>query len=530
MEILNKIFFCWVHFFDPHVPYDPPSPFKEEFSERPYDGEIAYMDQYIGRILDKLKEKSIFDKTLIILAGDHGEAFGEKGEIDHGFFIYDGTLRVPLIFYSPMHLPKKKVVEARVRLIDIMPTILEMLTIPADEEIQGVSLLPYVEGRNKQILSSYIETYFPQENYGCSELIGLIDGDWKYIHAPKPELYDLKSDPREENNVFQREEKVASSMMKKLEGMILKFSSEKKIERRRLTSQEKEKLRSLGYVDSGLSKAGTEPHLPDPKDKIGEYLLFFQGNVYETQGDYLKAQGYYEQLLHLNPQVPHNYVRLAYLYQLMEKTEEAVRLLEQGRERIPDSKIILTGLGFAYLRAGKKKEALETCQLVLKLDPSFFDVLFLAGTIMWMEKRWAKALEYFDDALEIEPENKILQQRYAFCLRAVGKSQDALKIYQRLKQEYPKDHKIYLDLAYLHASTGDLNMARVHISQALEINPAPETYFDVAFISEKMGDLKQAIQYLRLYLDRTEESDTSRITRARRTLTQWQNRRMNRGK
>lgn len=427
----DQNFFCWVHFFDPHVPYDPPAPFKEDFSGRPYDGEIAYMDHYIGRILDELKEKSIFDKTLIVLAGDHGEAFGEKDEIDHGFFIYDVTLRVPLVFYSPTKLPPGKVVDARVRLIDVMPTVLDMLALPSGEEIQGASLLPHVEGRNKQIFSSYIETYFPQENYGCSELIGLIHGDWKYIHAPQPELYDLKSDPREEHNVFQREENVASILKKKLEGMISEFSSEKKIGRRKLTSQEIEKLRSLGYVDSGLSKSGIEPHLPDPKDKIGEYLLFFQGNVYETQGDYVKAQGYYEQLLHLNPQVPHNYVRLAYLYQLMEKTEEAVRLLEQGRERIPDSKIILTGLGFAYLRAGKKKEALETCQLVLKLDPSFFDVLFLAGTIMWMEKRWTEALEYFDDALEIEPENKILQQRYAFCLQALEKNRDDLKMYER---------------------------------------------------------------------------------------------------
>jgi tetratricopeptide (TPR) repeat protein len=115
----------------------------------------------------------------------------------------------------------------------------------------------------------------------------------------------------------------------------------------------------------------------------------------------------------------------------MGKTEKAVRLLEQGRERIPDSKIVLTGLGFAYLKAGKRKEALETCQSVLRLDPQFFDVLFLAGTIMWMEKRWAEALDYFDDALVIEPENKILQQRHAFCLRAMGKSPNPLNKYQR---------------------------------------------------------------------------------------------------
>jgi arylsulfatase A-like enzyme len=417
----DQKFFCWIHFFDPHVPYDPPSPFKEEFPEKPYDGEIAYMDYYIGRIVDKLKEKNIVDKTFIILAGDHGEAFGEKDEIDHGYYIYDVTLRIPLILYSPAHLPEGKVVESRARLIDIMPTVLEMLKIPVEKEIQGVSLLSYIEGKKKESLSSYIETYFPQENYGCAALIGLIEGNWKYIQAPKPELYNLKSDPQEEKNAFHLEKKVASAMKKELERMIREFSAKKETRRKKLTSQEREKLRSLGYIDSGLPEGREESILPDPKDKIGEYRLFFQGNVYETQGDFQKARQYYEELLHLNPRIPHNYVRLAYIFQKMKKTNEAVRLLEQGRERMPDSKIILTGLGFAYLNAGMKEEALEMCQQVLKLDPKFFDVLFLAGTIMWMEKKWVEALDYFERALKIEPENKILQQRYAFCLRAVGK-------------------------------------------------------------------------------------------------------------
>jgi len=417
----DQKFFCWVHFFDPHVPYDPPSPFKEEFPERPYDGEIAYMDYYIGRIVDKLKKKNIFDKTFIILAGDHGEAFGEKDEIDHGYFIYDATLRIPLILYFPKRLPSNKVVESRARLIDITPTVLEMLTIPVAKEIQGVSLVPYIEGRKKESLSSYIETYFPQENYGCSALIGLIAGDWKYIRAPKPELYNLKLDPQEEKNVFYLRKKVASAMKKELERIIHEFSAKKEARRKKLTSQEREKLRSLGYVDSGFPKGRKESILPDPKDKIAEYRLFFQGNVYETQGDFKRAQQYYEELLHLNPLIPHNYVRLAYVFQKMKKIKEAVQLLEQGRKRMPDSKIILTGLGFAYLNGGMKEEAIEACQQALRLDPKFFDVLFLAGTIMWMEKKWAEALDYFERAIEIEPENKTLRQRYAFCLRAVEK-------------------------------------------------------------------------------------------------------------
>jgi len=135
-------FFAWVHFFDPHLPYDPPSPYREQFLDEPYDGEIAYMDVYIGKIVDRLREYNLLQHTLIILAGDHGEAFGEKQEKGHGVFVYESTMRVPLIFFSEQSLPKGKVVNSRVRLIDLMPSILDMLDVPQPEDIQGTSLLP----------------------------------------------------------------------------------------------------------------------------------------------------------------------------------------------------------------------------------------------------------------------------------------------------------------------------------------------------------------------------------------------------
>jgi len=523
-EYFSQKFFCWIHFFDPHVPYDPPPPFREEFSERPYDGEIAYMDHYIGKMLDKLKEKNVFDNTLIILIGDHGEAFGEKGEIDHGFFIYDVTLRVPVIFYSQNYLPKGLAINARVRLIDIMPSILEMLTIPVGKEVQGVSLLPYIEGRRRDDLPSYIETYSPRENHGCSELIGLINGEWKYIQAPKPELYNLKSDPQEEKNVIRQEEKITSSMRRELKEKIRKFSSKKDAGKRKLTTEERERLRSLGYIGNVPSEAASTKPLSDPKDKIGEYRLFFQGNEYETQGNFQKATKYYEELLDLNPNTPGNYVRLALIYQKMRKTKDAVQLLEQGRERIPDSLIILSALSFSYFRERRFKKALENCQIILKKNPKFFDILVLSGTIMWEKQKWVEALRYFEKAIEIEPENKILQLRYAFCLVAVGRSKDALEVYMRLKQEYPRDYWVYRDLAIAHHSMGNLDIARDNLKRAAEINTATETYFDTAVILEKIGDLKGAIKYLKLYLEMTTEVSTSRKKQAKKTLAQWQNR------
>lgn len=518
----DQKFFCWLHFFDPHSPYNPPSPFKEQFSDRPYDGEIAYMDHYIGKTIEKLKEKNIIDNTLVIVAGDHGEAFGEKNEVDHGLYVYDVTMRVPFIFYSPTHLPQELAIESRVRLIDIMPTILDILKIKVNKEVQGESLLSYITGRKNEDLSSYIETYSPRETYGWSELIGVIADEWKYIKAPKPELYNLKTDPQEERNVIKEEKKIAADMIEELNNLIEKYSSKKTPGKKRLTREEEAKLRSLGYLAGELSSDTLKKKLPDPKDKIAEYRQYFRAKMHEFKGDFQGAGKYYKELLLSNPEAPWNYVYLALTYQKMEKMEEAIRLLEQGRVRIPDSMVILSRLNIFYLKAERVKEALETCQTILKFNPRDFDALFIAGTIMWKMRKWMEAIGYFEKAIEIEPENKTLQFRYAYSLAATGKNEDALKIYMRLMQEYPRDYRIYHEIGLIYDSLGDFEKTRANLKKAVELYPSPVTYFDYAVILEKTGSLKEAIHYLKLYLETTPEDDTTRKSRAKKTLAQWE--------
>ncbi len=518
----DQKFFCWLHFFDPHSPYDPPSPFKDQFSDSPYDGEIAYMDHYVGKAIAKLKEKNIFDNTLVILVGDHGEAFGEKNEVDHGLYVYDVTMKVPFIFCSPKHLPQELVIESRVRSIDIMPTILDILKIKVSKEVQGESLLSYITGRKNEDLSSYIETYSPRETYGWSELVGVIADEWKYIKAPKPELYNLQTDPKEERNLIKEEKRIAVSMIEKLDKMIEKYSSKKAPGKKRLTREEEAKLRSLGYLAGELSGITLKKKLPDPKDKIAEYRQYFRAKMHEFQGDFQGAAKYYQELLLSNPEAPWNYVYLALTYQKMEKMEEAIRLLEQGRVKIPDSMVILSRLNFFYLKAERNKEALETCLIILTLNPGDFDALFIAGTIMWKMRKWTEAISYFEKAVEIEPENKTLQFRYAYSFAATGKNEDALKIYMRLMQEYPRDYRIYHEIGFSYDSLGNFEKTRESFKKAVELYPSPVTYFDYAVILEKTGYLKEAIYYLKLYLEKTPEDDTTRKIRAKKALVQWE--------
>jgi len=414
-ENRGKRFFSWVHFFDPHLPYSPPEPFRQEFSGHPYDGEIAFMDQEIGRIMDSLERAGLFERTIIVLAGDHGEALGEKRELDHGLFIYDSTLRVPLIICGPFLPSRGAVVKSRVRLVDILPTVLELLQIDPPADLSGESLLPIIQGRESEDRASYAETFYPRENYGWSELLGLVDGRWKYIHAPRPELYDLANDPGETKNLVEEQDRTAVELSRKLSALAAQKKSGDERAGRRLTSEEESKLRSLGYL-GGKSEPRSSGPLADPKDKIEDYILYFRGNLFETRGEYDKAEACFRKVLELNPDVSWNYVNLGILLAKADRLSEATRILEEGRRRLPGSTVVLSHLMATYLRAGRVADALAAGKEILSIDPDHFDALYVTGDILARQGKWVEAISHFERALRIEPENEALLRSYRQAL------------------------------------------------------------------------------------------------------------------
>lgn len=518
----GKKFFCWVHFYDPHLPYNPPSPYKEKYVKRPYDGEIAYMDYYIGRTIDKLREKGVLDSTLVILIGDHGEALGEKNEIDHGLYIYNVTTRVPLIIYAPAFLPRGLALESQVRLIDVMPTICDLLEIPIPINVQGTSLLPYLEGRKKNDLPVYIETYMPREYYGWSELLGFIDGDWKFIRAPKSELYNIEEDPSEVNNLIAEKADTASNLGKKLEAFIKEHSSSQGLGKRTLSSEEQERLRSLGYIGGLVEVDESLEDLPDPKDKVDEYSIFAHARKYEYEENFELAERNYKELLKLNPDSPWNYVYLALLYERIDRLDDSLRILEQGRRRLPDSLVVLSRLSLFYMKKMKPKEAFETSQTVLRIDPLYFDALYSSAIALANMGRWKEALGYFEKVLEIEPENKLIRIQYAYCLYALNRAEEALQVYLKLLDEHPNDPIIYREIGILYDSMGELDKACESLKKAVEIDPSPNAYYNYAVALEKNGNLKEAIRYLKLYLETTREGDAETKANALKALAQWE--------
>lgn len=514
-------FFVWVHFFDPHLPYDPPSPYREQFPDDPYDGEIAYMDFYVGKILDKLREKELLANTLIIVAGDHGEAFGEKQEKGHGVFIYESTLRIPLIFYAENSLPEGETVETRVRLIDIMPSILDMLGGELPEEVQGTTLLPVIEGKRKDDLSSYIESYYPRENFGWSELVGLIDGQWKYIKAPREELYNLEQDPQEEVNLAQKEKQIVQEKRERLEDIIQSSVSPLVAEKRNLSAEEKERLRSLGYIAS--SAGPSQEDLPDPKDRLEELHLIQQAEVYEMEGRIEEAAAIYEKIVALRPNVATSYVNLALMKAQMMKLDETIQILEQGIEKIPDSEILLSRLGHTFMAVGRLKKALDAFDRVLKNNPRNFDAILGSAWMLDLMGKRDESQAYYQRALAIEPENKFARKNYALSLATSGNLNQAIEIYRALKRDFPDDYEIYQDLGIAYGYVGEINKSIENLEMAIGLHPTPVAYFNIAVAKKKLGRIEEAVRYLRLYLENPEGESDQNIQSARAELENLEN-------
>jgi arylsulfatase A-like enzyme/tetratricopeptide (TPR) repeat protein len=509
-------FFCWVHFFDPHLPYSPPVPYSDQFAGRPYDGEIAYVDFLIGSIMRKIREKNILGRTLVVIAGDHGEAFGEKGEAGHGVFLYDMTLRVPLILLAESHLPSIKTIPARVRLIDVMPTILDMVNLPPPPGIQGTSLVPFIQGKKKTDLETVIETVYPKENFNWAPLAGLISGRWKYIRAPKEELYDLRVDPAESQNLFSTRPKEAAELRAGLEKSIKESLVPGSSGKRALSAEEQDRLRSLGYIDYSDKTAGGRE--PDPKDKIDELRMVQDAEKFEFDGNYRAAAELHEKMLTLRPGAASSYINLALARARLGDFDAAIRTLKLGIEKIPNSTLLLSRLGYTYFVTGKTEEALAAMAEVLKIDPRYIDALTATAVIFDGRGEKDKARDYYERGLAIEPENKFLRLSYAQNLAEAGRIAEAVDLYTRLTKDYPQDPTPYQLLGVTYLMVRDFDKAVENLREAMFIKPSPPVYYYLAMASKEKGDLPEAVRYLELYLEDPKGEPEARVRNARSGL------------
>lgn len=355
----DRRFFLWVHFFDPHWPYAPPEVFAERH-EDDYDGEVAFVDAELGRILNALEQRGLAGKTLVVVVGDHGEGLGQHQEDAHSFFVYETTMQVPLIVRCPERLPRGKVVRETVRTVDVMPTILEFLgesdTLTAP--VHGRSMLPLMSGDGGGAArEAYGETFRPTEVFEFSPLRSLLVGEWKYIHAPTPEIYHLSDDPGETENLAADEPQRVADMRERLRDLIADSAPPYWLadSAQPMSDEERARLESLGYVTGDAGAAGEaavelkqfDPTGPDMKDHAEVVRLWSFAAAAWQAGQMEAAEQLYSQLVERVPKMMSFRTRLAESQSRQGKTAAAMATLEAALGVAPDDESVTAALDAA---------------------------------------------------------------------------------------------------------------------------------------------------------------------------------------
>lgn len=454
-------FFSWVHFYDPHFPYVPPSPYKEEFMDRPYDGEIAYMDHYIGKIIDDLKERNLLENTVIVITADHGEAFGEHEEFGHTIFCYQENIKVPLIFYHPGIIPQNTIVERPVQLVDIMPTLLQLFGIRPPEGLQGQSLLATMTGAPSDDghAAIYFESMHGKENMSWAPLTGIIENFHKYVSLPQPELYDLRRDPSEKENLYPRQKNsLGKKMDRSLRRYMLTHSGTSASGRRRLSAADKKRLESLGYLSTS---AGKRDFAMNPKKGIVYFNRVLDATRLLRTRHLQAAEHIFNDLYNLRPSLKMTQLYDG-LYALYLGKKDYVRLealLKRAIRDFPDIHDYKVHLAKTYSLTGRTGRARFLCRSILDKVPSHTQANVMLAKLHILDREPARALDAYKTALQSEPLNHPVRIEYAEALLAAGQIAQVRRIIDQLSSdpvlmEAPESFDIKIRLSMLMLRTG----------------------------------------------------------------------------
>ena len=496
--------FCWIHLFEPHAPYRPPFEWRSRVPSA-YDGEVAAVDIALGPLIDPLLAQGEDGDTLVVLTADHGEGLGEHGEMTHGVFTYESTLRVPLVLYSP-RLFSPRVVGGSARHVDILPTILDALGLPLPDGLPGQSLLAAAQGRRgPPAPPSYFEALTPSLTRGWAPPVGVLRDRLKYIDLPIPELFDLATDQNEQANLAAHSRGPREEMQALL-GRIRVANED--IRRISESAEVRQRLAGLGYLDAG----GIKSHFgeqDDPKRNVA----FEAGleSVIETyvQGDIVSALKRCEELVREHPRVPLGLRHLSFLRSRAgdvngavdagrralevdpgsaEAAAELGRLLNDlGRPKEAESVLaprmlaadvdldILMTYGIALAQTGRKKEALAALQRARQADPSNALAAYSIGTAYLLFGDRESARQELEAAVALDPAMARAQGALGVIAATDGRRDEAVRRWTRALEVDPRDPDTLLNLGTLLWREGRRDEARAYFSRFLA--EAPEEQY-----------------------------------------------------
>jgi arylsulfatase A-like enzyme/Tfp pilus assembly protein PilF len=466
LEHRQAPWFLWVHYYDPHLPYEPPARFTSAAPNRPYDGEIAFVDAELGRLIEGLNR----DRTIVVVTSDHGESLGQHGEADHGYFLYDATLSVPLIVRVPGMAAR--VVSEQVRLIDLAPTIAQLAG-PGGvaDATDGESLVPLMEGQvRRDVPISVAESWYPRLHFGWSEIRSARVGEWKYVAAPKPELYDLRHDRGELRNLASDRSAVAGRLAADLARVTARFAQPDAKPVAQPDAAAVERLQALGYLGAFAPVTAGGSGI-DPKDRVEEYrqyrALFNQALGHLARGNAAQGAAVLQRLVKTNVRAFEAHLYLGNAYAALGRHDAALGEYEAAAQLNP-------GLATPHFEAAKVLStkgdhagAAARCRKGLDLEPSSFYGHYTLGVVHQRAQQWPAALAAFRRAVELNA----------------------------------ADPRARANLASAAMRAGDLDLARQQFEQmiALAYQVAP-AHYNLGVIAARQGQTAEAARRFRLAL------------------------------
>ena len=497
--------FLWVHCFDPHFPYESPEPFRSEFKNHPYDGEVAYVDFYLGELFSYLRNEGVFEKTVIVFTADHGESLGEHGEKAHGYFAYNSTIWIPLIVYLPG--AGKNQVNQTVSHIDIFPTVCDILNVEKPSFLQGTSLLPLLRGKKLSEKPIYFESLYPYYSRGWAPLRGYISDGEKFIDSPIPEIYDLDRDFDELINLVERKE--LGKYKSKLASIIRDQPQSEEEESRRIDREALQKLKSLGYISSrqvikkeNFTRESDVKVLLPYHNKSSEALDLYQAGKVEEAINLLK------EIITEKKDMDTSYLSLAIIYKEKGELKNALEVLRMALDYLPSNYEIFLIYVSYLLSAGQYDAVIDVFEKKeyrrMRFDPEIWNSV---GAAYLARREIEKAIEAFEEAISLDGDYPVAYNNLGNAYFFNFKNTKNLKDYQNALYNFKKAIELDPEYAMAYNGLGATYLLAGHsdgaifcLEKALELNPAlGYALYNLGHACLLKGDRDKALDYFNRY-------------------------------
>ena len=524
--------FLFLHLYEPHKPYTPPERFAQY---APYDGEIAYADEIVGRLVQYLKAHQLYDHSTIILLSDHGEGLGDHGEQEHGLFVYDEAIHVPLIIKTEGNTGAGRRVVELVQHIDLVPTILDLVKAPGAGNFPGRSLKPVLEGTGTLPPATiYSEALYARYHFGWSELTALTDERYRYIKAPREELYDLERDPHEKTNIAEERQQPRLALRGALDrvaaGAAIQAPSD-------VPADARERLQALGYVGAQSEMPGKPGDaLPDPKDKREILERYREAVDLAGQRKWPQAITLLQQILHDDPEMADVWSQLAVFATRIDRFDLALDAYKHNITLRPKEPTAYIGAAAALLKLRKLDEAREHASLAAEMapdtdhrskasahemlakialakhdtdeareearlareaDPTLPLPIYIDARLLYDQGKYADALPLFEQAIAELKKSGTLQINElhfytADTLARLERYPEAEPEFIEELKYFPQNIRARGGLAMLYQASDKPDAAAKMVSDMLRITPTPDSYALAARLYTMFGNRKQA--------------------------------------